>query len=142
MDWPVFLIIAGVLAIVIFISSIKIVRQSTAVVVERLGTYRKTLSNGFHLILPFFDKCKPYTNLKEQVLDFKPQPVITKDNVTMQLIPSFIFRSPTPNCMNTALKDPSLLSKTSPLPPCVISWVSWNWTKPSQAVIPSTPRCV
>lgn len=85
MDWPVFLIIAGVLAIVIFISSIKIVRQSTAVVVERLGTYRKTLSNGFHFILPFLDKCKPYTNLKEQVLDFKPQPVITKDNVTMQI---------------------------------------------------------
>ena len=84
-DWAVFLIIVGILAVIAVISSIKIVRQSTAVVVERLGTYRKTLSNGFHMVLPFFDKCKPYTNLKEQVLDFKPQPVITKDNVTMQI---------------------------------------------------------
>ena len=83
--WAVFLIIAGVLALVLLFSSIRIVRQSTAVVVERLGTYRTTLFGGFHMILPFFDKCKPYTNLKEQVLDFKPQPVITKDNVTMQI---------------------------------------------------------
>ena len=80
-----FLIVLGVIAIALFVSSIKVVRQSTAVVVERLGTYRTTLTAGFHMILPFFDKCKPYITLKEQVLDFKPQPVITKDNVTMQI---------------------------------------------------------
>ena len=85
MFWPIFLIILGIILIIILFSSIEIVRQSTAVVVERLGKYHKTLTTGFHMVTPFIDRCMDWINLKEQVLDFKPQPVITKDNVTMQI---------------------------------------------------------
>lgn len=86
MPWPIILIIVlGIVLIIILLSSIKIVRQSTAVVVERLGKYHKTLTTGFHMVTPFIDRCRDWINLKEQVLDFKPQPVITKDNVTMQI---------------------------------------------------------
>ena len=85
MCFPIFLIILGIILIIILFSSIKIVRQSTAVVVERLGKYHKTLTTGFHMVTPFIDRCRDWINLKEQVLDFKPQPVITKDNVTMQI---------------------------------------------------------
>jgi len=69
--------------IVVLILSVRIVRQATGVVVERLGKYSKTLETGVHMILPFFDKTLPPVSLKEKVADFKPQPVITKDNVTM-----------------------------------------------------------
>ena len=74
-----------VLAAVIIASCAKVVRQSTAVIVERLGKYHRTLNTGFHLIVPFFDRASKPISLKEIVADFKPQPVITKDNVTMQI---------------------------------------------------------
>lgn len=78
-------IVLGALALVLLLLSVKIVRQSTAVLVERLGKYRKTLETGIHLIIPFFDRLSRPISLKEIVADFKPQPVITKDNVTMQI---------------------------------------------------------
>ena len=74
-----------VLAIFIFTASVRIVRQATGVVVERLGKYHKTLDVGVHFILPFIDRTLPPMSLKEKVADFPPQPVITKDNVTMQI---------------------------------------------------------
>ncbi len=84
-----FLIILIVLAVILFIilvSSIKIVRQSTAIVVERLGKFHKLLHTGIHFIIPFIDKSVGGPiSLKERVADFAPQPVITKDNVTMQI---------------------------------------------------------
>ena len=82
------LIIAIVLVVVLVLvlaTSIRIVRQATGVVVERLGKYHKTLDTGVHFILPLFDKTLPAISLKERVADFQPQPVITKDNVTMQI---------------------------------------------------------
>ena len=82
------LIIGIVLFVAVIISlvlSIRVVRQATGVVVERLGKYHKTLDTGVHLILPFFDKSLHPISLKERVADFRPQPVITKDNVTMQI---------------------------------------------------------
>ena len=84
--FTVVLIVLAVVAFLILIASVKIVRQSTALVVERLGKYHKTLDTGVHMILPFFDKIvgEPL-NLKERIADFQPQPVITKDNVTMQI---------------------------------------------------------
>lgn len=80
------LLIIALVVIVIVIASLKIVRQSTAVVVERLGKFHRLLNTGVHLIIPFIDKCvgSPIS-LKERVADFAPQPVITKDNVTMQI---------------------------------------------------------
>ena len=83
--WAVVLIVIGVLLLICLCISIRIVRQATAVVVERLGKYRKTLDTGVHVILPFFDRTSKPISLKEIVADFKPQPVITKDNVTMQI---------------------------------------------------------
>ena len=65
--------------------SVRIVKQSTAKVVERLGKYYKTLTTGVHVIFPFIDRCSPEISLKEKVADFPPQPIITKDNVTMQI---------------------------------------------------------
>lgn len=81
-------IIIGVIGIVIIIlifSGLRVVRQSTAITVERLGKYSRTLSNGLHYILPVFDKTSKPISMKEIVADFAPQPVITKDNVTMQI---------------------------------------------------------
>ncbi len=83
--WAIVLIILGVVLLVCLCISVRIVRQATAVVVERLGKYRKTLDVGIHVILPFFDRTGKPISLKEIVADFKPQPVITKDNVTMQI---------------------------------------------------------
>ena len=78
-------IVLVVVAVIIFAISIRIVRQATGVVVERLGKYHKTLETGVHFILPLFDRTLPAVSLKERVADFQPQPVITKDNVTMQI---------------------------------------------------------
>ncbi len=83
--WGIVLIVFGVLIIVALACSIRIVRQANAVVIERLGKYCKTLDTGIHLIIPFFDRSSKPISLKEIVADFKPQPVITKDNVTMQI---------------------------------------------------------
>jgi len=74
-----------VIAAIIFALSTRVVRQSTAVIVERLGKYHRTLTTGFHIIAPFFDRTSKPISLKEIVADFRPQPVITKDNVTMQI---------------------------------------------------------
>ena len=80
------IIVIAAIIFILFIASIKIVRQSTAIVVERLGKFHKLYSTGVHFIIPFFDKVvgSPIS-LKERVADFEPQAVITKDNVTMQI---------------------------------------------------------
>lgn len=80
-------IIAALLIIVfvIAVANIKIVPQATAYVVERLGAYKCTWETGIHFKVPFIDRVAKRVSLKEQVADFKPQPVITKDNVTMQI---------------------------------------------------------
>ena len=74
-----------ILAIIIIVSCIKIVPQAHAYIVERLGAYQATWSVGLHFKMPFLDKVAKRVLLKEQVVDFPPQPVITKDNVTMQI---------------------------------------------------------
>ena len=79
------LIVLGIVILAVLVTGIRVVRQATAVTVERLGKYRKTLETGVHYVLPIFDKTSRPISLKEIVADFKPQPVITKDNVTMQI---------------------------------------------------------
>ncbi len=74
-----------VLVIILIITNIRIVPQAQAYVVERLGAYHQTWSVGLNVKIPFIDKIEKKVTLKEQVVDFKPQPVITKDNVTMQI---------------------------------------------------------
>ena len=86
---PAGLIIAGVVVLVLILfalfKSIVIVHQTEAYIVERIGKFHGILDVGFHMIIPFFDKVVKKVSLKEHVVDFKPQPVITKDNVTMQI---------------------------------------------------------
>ena len=75
----------GIIVITIIASTIRIVPQSRAYVVERIGAYNRTCNVGLHILIPFFDRVANKVSLKEQVVDFAPQPVITKDNVTMQI---------------------------------------------------------
>ena len=74
-----------VVIIIVLICNIKVVPQAHAYVVERLGAYNSTWGTGLHFKIPFIDKISKKVSMKEQVIDFPPQPVITKDNVTMQI---------------------------------------------------------
>ena len=83
--WIIAICVIIVLVLVALFSSIVIVHQTEAYIIERIGKYRTTLDVGFHLVIPFFEKVVKKVSLKEHVVDFKPQPVITKDNVTIQI---------------------------------------------------------
>ena len=85
--WPLYVILSVVafIVVLIFVCNIKIVKQTEKVIVERLGAYRTTWGVGIHMLLPFFDRIALRVSMKEQVKDFEPQSVITKDNVTMQI---------------------------------------------------------
>ena len=79
------LLILLVIAVILVIANIKIVPQATAQVVERLGSYKTTWTTGVHVKIPFIDTVRRKISLMEQVSDFPPQPVITRDNVRMQI---------------------------------------------------------
>ena len=100
----IFLLVAIVLWIVI--SCIRIVPQATAFVVERLGAYIGTWGVGLHFKTPFIDKVARRVSLKEQVIDFKPQPVITKDNVTMQIDTVVFFQITDPKLYAYGVVNP------------------------------------
>ncbi len=82
---PYILAFIGVIILILLVTNIQVVQQSRAFVVERLGAYQTTWGVGLHIKLPFIDRVAKRVSLKEQVVDFAPQPVITKDNVTMQI---------------------------------------------------------
>jgi len=82
---PLFFIILIIILAGFLLSNIRIVSQATVYVVERLGAYHATWDTGLHIKMPLFDRIAKKISIKEQVADFKPQPVITKDNVTMQI---------------------------------------------------------
>ena len=79
------IIITVIIILIVFASCIKVVPQAHAVILERLGAYKATWGVGIHIKMPFIDKAVKRMSLKEQVVDFPPQPVITKDNVTMKI---------------------------------------------------------
>ena len=81
----IFGLILLVIIICVVISCVKVVRQAQALVIERLGAYQATWGTGLHFKIPIFDRVARRVDLKEQVVDFAPQPVITKDNVTMRI---------------------------------------------------------
>ena len=81
----VIMCVVAFILLVILISNIRIVKQTDKYIVERLGAYRTTWGVGIHMMLPFFDRIALKVSMKEQVKDFEPQSVITKDNVTMQI---------------------------------------------------------
>ena len=103
-----FISIIIILAIVLILaaSCIKVVPQATAVVVERLGGYLTTWSVGIHFKVPFIDRMAKKMTLKEQVVDFPPQPVITKDNVTMQIDTVVFFQITDPKLFAYGVENP------------------------------------
>ena len=102
-----FFIIALLLIVVaIFASCVKIVPQANAYVVERLGAYQQTWSVGLHVKMPFIDKVAKKVLLKEQVVDFAPQPVITKDNVTMRIDTVVFYQITDPKLFAYGVENP------------------------------------
>ncbi len=104
--WLIAVIVIGVVVLLIVALSIRIVKQGTAVIVERLGKYHKTLDTGLKFIIPLLDRALPAISLKEQVADFKPQPVITKDNVTMQIDSVVFFQILDPKLYTYGIERP------------------------------------
>ncbi|MBR0090766.1 MAG: SPFH/Band 7/PHB domain protein [Lachnospiraceae bacterium] len=100
------LILLVVLILAIIVSCIKIVPQAYAYVVERLGAYQSTWQTGLHFKIPFIDRVARKVNLKEQVCDFPPQPVITRDNVTMQIDSIVFFMITDPRLFAYGVENP------------------------------------
>ena len=94
------------LVIVFLVTNIRIVQQAKAVVVERLGAYKATWSVGLHFKIPFIERIAKIVSLKEQVVDFPPQPVITKDNVTMQIDTVIYFQITDPKMYTYGVEHP------------------------------------
>ena len=99
-------IVLIVLVLWILASCIRIVPQAYAIVVERLGAYKETWNTGIHFKTPFIDRVARRVNLKEQVVDFPPQPVITKDNVTMQIDTVVFFQITDPKLFSYGVENP------------------------------------
>ncbi len=100
------LLILAILALIILSSCVKIVPQAQAMVVERLGAYRGTWNVGLHVKTPFIDRVAKRVILKEQVVDFPPQPVITKDNVTMKIDTVVFFQITDPKLYTYGVENP------------------------------------
>ena len=103
---PILIAILLIVILLILVSCIKIVPQATAMVVERLGGYKCTWSVGLHVKAPFIDKVAKRVILKEQVVDFAPQPVITKDNVTMRIDTVVFFQITDPKLFAYGVENP------------------------------------
>ena len=91
---------------IIIVANIKIVPQANAFILERLGAYRETWSTGVHFKVPFIERVAMRVNLKEQVVDFPPQPVITKDNVTMRIDTVVFFQITDPKLYAYGVENP------------------------------------
>ena len=100
------LLIVVAIIILLVIANVKIVPQSKAYVVERLGTYSATWQTGLHIKVPIFERIAKIVSLKEQVVDFPPQPVITKDNVTMQIDTVVFFQITDPKLYTYGVESP------------------------------------
>ena len=109
---PVVLLIIVILALVIIISNISVVQQSRAYVVERLGAFHSVWGVGMHFKVPFIDRVARKVSLKEQVLDYPPQPVITKDNVTMQIDTVVYFQITDPKLYCYGVEQPMMAMET------------------------------
>ena len=102
----VLLIIAVILLLIVIASCIRIVPQAHAMIIERLGMYKETWGTGLHFKIPFVDRIAKRVNLKEQVVDFAPQPVITKDNVTMRIDTVVFFQITDPRLFAYGVENP------------------------------------
>ena len=100
--------VLALIVIIIFARNIRIVQQAKAYVIERLGAYRATWGVGLHFKVPFIERVAKVVSLKEQVVDFPPQPVITKDNVTMQIDTVLYFEITDPKLYTYGVEQPML----------------------------------
>ena len=100
------IIVVVVLVVLFSVTCIKIVPQAQAAIVERLGSYLTTWNNGLHVQIPFIDRVRAGITLKEQVADFPPQPVITKDNVTMSIDSVVFFKIMDPKLYAYGVENP------------------------------------
>ncbi len=106
MEFALPILIILVLVLVVLIKNIRIVPQAKAMVVERLGAYKGTWDVGLHFKVPFIERVAKIVSLKEQVVDFPPQPVITKDNVTMQIDTVIYFEITDPKLYTYGVEHP------------------------------------
>ena len=111
MEWIPIVVIA-VLALIVVISNILIVQQSRAYVIERLGAFSKVWQVGMHVKVPFIERVAKKVSLKEQVLDYPPQPVITKDNVTMQIDTVVYYQITDPKLYTYGVERPMMAMET------------------------------
>lgn len=98
--------VLGLVLIIIFASGVRIVKQTNKYIIERLGAYKTTWGVGIHYLIPFFDRVAKVVSMKEQIRDFPPQPVITKDNVTMQIDTIVFFQVTDPKLFTYGVEDP------------------------------------
>ena len=104
MEYVIYVLI--LLALIIIVRNIRIVQQSKVMIIERLGKYQSTWGTGIHVKIPFFERVAKTISLKEQVADFPPQPVITKDNVTMQIDTVIYFQITDPKLYTYGIEHP------------------------------------
>ena len=108
---PIILTVIAIILIII-ISNIYVVQQSRAYVIERLGAFHAVQGVGLHIKVPFIDRIVRRVSLKEQVLDYPPQPVITKDNVTMQIDTVVYFQITDPKLYTYGVEHPMAAMET------------------------------
>ena len=135
-------IIVAVIVLVIIASCIKIVPQAQAVVLERLGAYKETWNVGLHFKIPFIDKMARRVILKEQVVDFAPQPVITKDNVTMRIDTVVFFQITDPKLFAYGVENPimAIENLTATTLRNIIGELAFDQTLTSREIINSKMR--
>ena len=121
------------LALIILAANIRVVQQSRASVIERLGAFQSVWSVGLHVKIPFIDRVAKTVSLKEQVVDFAPQPVITKDNVTMQIDTVVYYQITDPKLYTYGVENPMS---------AIENLTATNWISPSPVVTILIPRCV
>ena len=109
---PIVLIIVVAVVFLLIIPNIKVVQQSRAYVIERLGVFQSVWGVGMHFKIPFVDRIARKVSLKEQVLDYPPQPVITKDNVTMQIDTVVYFQITDPKLYCYGVEQPMMAMET------------------------------
>ena len=102
----IILSVLAVLVLLVLVMNIRVVQQAKAVVIERLGAYQTTWGVGLHFKIPFIERAAKTVSLKEQVVDFPPQPVITKDNVTMQIDTVIYFQITDPKMYTYGVEHP------------------------------------
>ena len=106
MEFGVLLLVVLIIIVIVVVAGVKIISQSKAYVVERLGAYHRTMQTGLHYVVPILDRVACVVSLKEMVKDFAPQPVITKDNVTMQIDTVVYYQITDPKLYTYGVENP------------------------------------